>query len=89
VVLDLHGEALLVVFGGDGVLDEVQECTAMTTVCGVGALASCNDGRRWLELASLWVSSRREGDRPGGGDLGCGVPIGGSGHRGASGGEAG
>jgi hypothetical protein len=79
VVLDLHVEVLPVVFGGDGVLDEVQECTAMMKVCGVGALASYNDGRRWLKLASLRVSSGREGDRLGGGDLGCGVPTRGSG----------
>jgi hypothetical protein len=77
-----------VVFGGDGVLDEVQECTAMTNVCSVGALASCNDGRRWLKLASLRVSSGHEGDWPGGGDLGCRVPTRGSGRRGVSGGEA-
>jgi hypothetical protein len=41
-----------VVFGGDGVLDEVQVCTVMTMVCCVGALASCNDERRWLEVSS-------------------------------------
>jgi hypothetical protein len=47
-----------VVFGGDGVLDEVQECTAMMMVCGVGDLASCNDERRWLEVSSASATCR-------------------------------
>jgi hypothetical protein len=45
--------------GGDEELDDVQESTAMMTVCGAGALASCNDERRRLEISRAPVSTER------------------------------
>jgi hypothetical protein len=41
-ILDLHGEALPVGFGGDGVLDDVQESTARLVVRSLVSRASCN-----------------------------------------------
>jgi hypothetical protein len=41
-VLDLHGEALLAGFGGDGLLDDVQESTARLVVRSLVSRASCN-----------------------------------------------
>jgi hypothetical protein len=31
----------------------------MMTVCGAGALASCNDERRWLEISRASASTER------------------------------
>jgi hypothetical protein len=39
----VHGEVAAAVPGGDEEIDDVQESSAMMTVCGAGVLASCND----------------------------------------------
>jgi hypothetical protein len=39
----VHSGMAAVVPGGDEELDNVQESSVMTTVCGAGVLASCND----------------------------------------------
>jgi hypothetical protein len=47
-----------VVPGGDEELDDVQESSVMTMVCGAGVLASCNDEKWWLEFSAVAVRSR-------------------------------
>jgi hypothetical protein len=54
----LHGEVAAAVPGGDEELDDVQESSAMMTVCGAGVLASCNDEKQRLELSAAVVRSR-------------------------------
>jgi hypothetical protein len=44
--LDLHGEGVLAIFGGDEGHDGVQMEQVMTMVCSTGILASCNDEGR-------------------------------------------
>jgi hypothetical protein len=56
--LELHGEGVPAIPGGDEVHDGVQLEQAMTMVCSAGTLASCNDERRWLKLADVSARHR-------------------------------
>jgi hypothetical protein len=60
--LELHGEGVPAISGGDEDHDGVQLGQAMTTVCGAGTFVSCNSERRRLELGILAVSSGRDAD---------------------------
>jgi thiazole synthase ThiGH ThiG subunit len=57
VALDLHVEVVLAFSGGDEGHDGVQLGQAMTTVCGAGTLASCNNERRWLKFSRASAST--------------------------------
>jgi hypothetical protein len=54
----VHSGVAAAVPGGDEELDDVQESSVMTTVCGAGVLASCNDKKRQLELSVAAMRSR-------------------------------
>jgi hypothetical protein len=54
----VHDGVAAAVPGGDEELDDVQESSAMTTVCGAGVLASCNNEKRWLEFSAAVMRSR-------------------------------
>jgi hypothetical protein len=55
--LDFDDVEVPTIFGGDEGCDDVQLEQAMTTVCRTRRIASCNNERRWLELAD--TSARR------------------------------
>jgi hypothetical protein len=54
----VHSGVAAAVPDGDEELDDVQESSAMMTVCGAGVLASYNDKKWRLELSAAAVRSR-------------------------------
>jgi hypothetical protein len=76
------------VLGGDEELDDVQESTAMMTVCGAEILASCNDERGRLEFCRAPVSTERRLAPELQRDLAMELLPGVSGDQGGTGGEA-
>jgi hypothetical protein len=77
-----------VVLGGDEGLNDAQESTAMTTVCGAEILASCNDERGQLEFSRTPVSTERRLAPELQRDLAMEILPGVSGGQGGTGGEA-
>jgi hypothetical protein len=68
--LDLHGEGVPAISGGDEGHDGVQLERVMTMVCRAGILASCIDEGRRLELAdasAMHKASMSTGDAEGSG----------------------
>jgi hypothetical protein len=58
--LELHGEGVPAISGGDKVRDGVQLGQAMTMVCGAGTLVSCSDERTRLKFSRASASPERQ-----------------------------